>query len=477
MMAKETDVVVIGGGPGGYPAAIRATQLGKSVILVERDEIGGECLNVGCIPSKALLSATRLYSRILDEAPEMGIISGRVSLDLEKMQEWRRKVQENLVSGVKRLLKANGVEVLNGSAKLEAPGKVAVRLADDTTETISAKDVVIATGASYKLPDELVYDFDKVMTPYQAIDFKEIPDRVLVIGAGNIGIEFSTLMNRLGSNVILIDIGPDLFSDLDPRITAMVKRSLKKSGVDLRVATRLVDIAEAENGELIVTLESKDEGKYQLNCDRVIHTIGKQPNTRGLGLNEIGIDTREDGSIVVDDTMQTSLTHHYAVGDCTGAPYLAHRATKQGTISAEVIAGLPSEYDYRGVPRVIFSEPEIAFVGMSEQEAKDAGYEVVTGQASFAASGRAMTEDEAEGMVKIIAEASTGAVIGVQLVGPEATDLVSEMSLAIEMGALLEDLSFTIHPHPTLPEMLMEAAASAQGKAINIANARHTVSR
>ena len=214
-MAKETDVVVIGGGPGGYPAAIRATQLGKRVILVERDEIGGECLNVGCIPSKALLSATRLYTRILDEAPEMGIISERVSLDIEKMQEWRHKIQVNLVSGVKQLLKANGIEVINGSARLEAPGKVVVRLADDTTETISAEDVVIASGASYKLPDELVHDFDKVVTPYQAIDFKEIPDKVLVIGAGNIGIEFSTLMNRLGSEVTLIDVGPDLFSDLD----------------------------------------------------------------------------------------------------------------------------------------------------------------------------------------------------------------------------------------------------------------------
>jgi dihydrolipoamide dehydrogenase len=473
-MTNEKDVVVIGGGPGGYPAAIRAAQLGRKVTLIEKDKIGGECLNRGCIPSKALLSATKFYDRIGTRASIMGISTGKVELDLKKMQEWRTGVQETLVSGVAHLLAANEIEVIQGTARFISRTELEISKDDGTRMTITAKDVIIATGAAFVPPSGITFDGKMVLTPYDALNLEKPPDSVAIYGAGAIGIELATFMKRLGADVTLLGSEADLFSSLDKRIESLVKRNLKNAGIKLLLETVIESISESSDNEIRITITSQNGERADLLVNHIVFAKGKRANTRELGLVEVGIETGADGSIIVDDQQRTTVERHYAVGDCTGAPFLAHRATKGGIIAAEVISGLTSRYDFRAVPQVIFSEPEIAFVGMSEEKAIAAGYKVISGQAPFSASGRALTEDEASGMVRIIADAKTGAILGAQLVGPDVTDLIGQMSLALELGSLLEDISYTAFPHPTLPEMMMEAAASAQGKAINVPNPRHT---
>ncbi|MFX1483136.1 MAG: dihydrolipoyl dehydrogenase [Promethearchaeota archaeon] len=472
MMTGESDVVVVGGGPGGYPAAIRASQLGKKVTLIEMNRVGGECLNLGCIPSKALLSATKFFHQIKDKAPIMGISTGKVSINMSKLHDWRTGVQETLVGGVTQLLKANGVEILEGIARFKDHQQLDITLNAGGERTISARNIILATGATFYPPPDLGFDGSRILSPYQALSVKKPPKTTLVVGAGDLGFELATLMNRLDAKVTLVGSTSDLLAELDPRIVALVKKNLRQSDIDLMLDVKVSGIDATDDTGTTVTLTSTSGKVSVLTVDSVIFTTGKQPNTAELGLNEIGVKTSSDGAIIVDDLQRTNVDHLYAVGDCTGPPFIAQRATKQGIVAAEVVAGLPSAFDFRAMPRVIFTDPEIAFVGMSEADAKAAGYMVISGKAPFSASGRALTEVETSGMVQIIADENSGALLGAQLVGPRVTDLISEMSLALEMGALLEDLSYTTHPHPTLPEMLMEASASAQGKAINVGNSR-----
>jgi dihydrolipoamide dehydrogenase len=472
-MTDNKDVVIIGGGPGGYPAALRARQLGRKVTLIEKDRVGGECLNRGCIPSKALLSATKFYNRIQRKAPIMGISTGKVRMDLHKMQEWRIGVQETLVSGVARLLAANDIDVIQGVARFVAPRELVIKSNDGSDTTLSAQDIIMATGAVYEPPSGVSFDGRTAMNPYHALNVQKPPEEVVIVGASAVGIELATLMRRLEAQVTLLGSESNLLSSLDKRVASLVRRGLKEAGIEFLSAVGVEGISETTEGKVKLITRSQGNESNELLADSVVFAEGKRANTLELNLHEIGIDVDVTGSIIVDDRLRTNIDHHYAVGDCTGPPYLAHRATKQGIIAAEVIAGLKSRYDFRAVPQVIFSEPEVAFVGMSEEEAVAAGYKIVAGQAPFSASGRALTEEEASGMVRIIADSKTGAVLGAQLVGPEVTDLISQMSLALELGSLLEDISYTTFPHPTLPEMIMEAAASAQGKAINVSNPRH----
>jgi dihydrolipoamide dehydrogenase len=471
-MTDDKDVVVIGGGPGGYPAALRAAQLGRKVTLIEKDRVGGECLNRGCIPSKALLSATKFYDRIRRKAPIMGISTGEVRMNLHKMQEWRTGVQETLVSGVARLLTANGVEVIEGVARFVAPLELVVTSNDGSDTNLSAHNVIIATGAVYEPPSGISFDGKKIMNPYHALSLEKPPEEVVIAGVSAVGIELATLMRRLQAQVTLIGSEPNLLSSLDKRVASLVRRGLKEAGIEFLPGVDVEDASETPEGKVKLITGSQGSESSELFVDGVVFAEGKRANTAELNLYKIGVEVDATGSVIVDDRLRTSIDHHYAVGDCTGPPFLAHRATKQGIIAAEVIAGRKSRYDFRAMPHVIFSEPEVAFVGMSEEEAIAAGYEIVAGQAPFSASGRALTEEEASGMVRIIADSKTGAILGAQLVGPEVTDLISQMSLALELGSLLEDISYTSFPHPTLPEMIMEAAASAQGKAINVSNLR-----
>jgi len=468
-MTIQTDVLVIGAGPGGYPAAIRAAQLDQKVILVEKGFIGGECLNWGCIPSKALIQASKFYDKINNDAEAMGIHVTSSSIDIKKMQSWKEGIQDRLIGGIKQLLKANKVETKMGTAKFISNRKAEVDLNDGGTEEIEFKQAIIGTGAKFISLPGFEIDEKDILSAKGALALEDVPQDLVCIGGGIIGLELGIVWAKLGAKVTVVELLPNILNGVEKRMVNVLKRKLKKMGVEILTESKATNLEKGKKMKL--TVETKD-GEKTIKADKILLSIGKRAITEGLGLDTIGVNTDDRGFIKINSKMQTNVDGIYAIGDCTGEPFLAHRATKQGTVAAEVIAGLPAEGDWRGMPGAIFTDPEIAFVGLSEQEAKDQGYEVHIGQASFAASGRAMAQLEDEGFVRIITDASNGVVLGVEIIGPHASDLISEAVLALEMGATAEDIGFTIHPHPTLPEMIMEAAESAEGKAIHVPNRR-----
>ncbi|MHA2501980.1 MAG: dihydrolipoyl dehydrogenase [Candidatus Kariarchaeaceae archaeon] len=469
-MNKSVDVVVIGAGPGGYPAAIRAAQLGKSVIIVEKGYIGGECLNWGCIPSKALISASKFYHKINHKAEEMGIHVTSTSIDIGKMQEWKESVQDRLIGGIKQLLKANKVETIMGTAKFVSKGQIEINLLDGDTLAVSYTDVIIATGAKFISLPGFEIDEHKILSAKGALALREIPKDLVCIGGGIIGLELGMVWAKLGSKVTIVELLPNILNTVEKRMVNILKKKLKSLGVDILTESKATSL-DKSGKRMKLEVETKD-GVEVLKADKILLSIGKRAITEDLGLEILGVKADQRGFIEINSKMQTNISNVYAIGDCTGEPFLAHRATKQGTMAAEVIAGLSVDGDWRAMPGAIFTDPEIAFVGLSEDEAKAEGYEVHVGQASFGASGRAMSQLEDEGFVRMIADGSNGVVLGVEIVGPNASDLISEAALALEMGATVEDIGFTIHPHPTLPEMLMEAAEAIEGKAIHVPNRR-----
>ncbi|MBS3794005.1 MAG: dihydrolipoyl dehydrogenase [Candidatus Thorarchaeota archaeon] len=468
-MAREIDVLVIGGGPGGYPAAIRSAQLGKDVLLVEKENIGGECLNWGCIPSKALVSASGLYHKIAHEAKEMGIEVENATLDTKKLHSWKDGIQKKLVGGVKQLLKANKVDVIMGSARLVETQEVEITSGDEETQIVKAKDIIIATGAALRTFERRGSDRINILSVRDALKMEEIPDSLVVLGDGYVALELATIYSKFGSKVTLIGERKVLLQEIDPQLGRFLKRSMEKLGIDVVMGAVIQDMKTGENGK--ATVHVRFDGEiHKIEATQIVASDGKEASSDDIGLENLGIETDNHGFISINNKQQTNVPHYYAVGDCTGPPFLAHRATKQGVIAAEVIAGEESEADFRAMPGVVFTDPEIAYAGMTEEEAREEGYEVVTGRAPFSASGRAMTEAETDGFVKVVAEEGTGVILGVQIIGPDASDLISEVSLALEMGAVAEDLAFTVHPHPTLPEMIMEAVGSVRGEAIHVMN-------
>lgn len=468
-MVEKTDVLVIGAGPGGYPAAIRAAQLGKSVTIVERERIGGECLNYGCIPSKSLISAADFYSKMVNDASKMGIEIEEAKVDMKQLQQWKGKIKKRLVYGVKQLLKSHDVNILMGTAHFLDDHQVKIDQ-EDGEKTIKAKHIIIATGADFLSLEGFNIDEKEILSAKGALGLDRIPKELVVIGAGYIGLELGTAFAKLGSHVTFVEIMPEIMPKMESSLVKEVKRTLEGLEVDIYTESEAKRVTrQGENMELKV--DTKD-GTEKISADKILISIGKKATTADLHLEEINIDTDDRGFINVNDQMQTNISHIYAVGDCTGGPFLAHRAMKQGIVAAEAIAGKPSAFDYRAIPAAAFTDPEIATVGMSKEEAEEAGHEVITAQAPFRASGRAMAMLETEGYVKVVIDAESNVLLGVQIVGPHASDLISEAALAIEMGATAEDVGWTMHPHPTLPEMIMEAAESALGKAIHVANVR-----
>lgn len=466
-MVEQTDVLVIGAGPGGYPAAIRAAQLGKSVTIVEKEHIGGECLNYGCIPSKSLISAADFYSKIEKDASKMGIEVDRAQVDMEQLQAWKDKVKKRLVYGVRQLLKSHDVDILMGTAYFLDDHKIKIDQKEGE-KTIKAKNIIIATGADFVSLEGFDIDEEEILSAKGVLDLDQVPNELVVIGAGYIGLELGTAFAKLGSHVTFVEIMPEIMPKMEPSLVKEVKRTLKELEVDIYTESEAKRVTR-QDGNMELEVDTKD-GTETIPADKILISVGKKATTAGLHLEEINIDTDDRGFINVNDQMQTNLPHIYAVGDCTGGPFLAHRAMKQGIVAAEAIAGKASAFDYRAIPAVAFTDPEIATVGMNKEEAKDAGHEVITAQAPFRASGRAMAMLETEGYVKVVLDAESSVLLGVQIVGPHASDLISEAMLAIEMGATAKDMGWTMHPHPTLPEMLMEAAESALGKAIHVAN-------
>jgi dihydrolipoyl dehydrogenase len=460
---RQTDVVVIGAGPGGYVAAIRAAQKGKKVICVEREKLGGVCLNVGCIPSKAMIHASTVVDRAHD-AGQMGIGLGEISVDVKQMVAWKQKIVERLTGGVGVLFKHHKVEHLTGEATFTAPTRISVKKPDGSVEELEAKDVILATGSRpIELPAFKV-DGKNVLGSTEALEIQAIPKKILVIGGGYIGLEIGTFLRKLGSEVVVVEATGTLLPGQDPDLVAVVHRGLKKRKVDIHLESMALRYEPLGEGVRVFVKTPKAEKTFDV--DWILSTVGRRPNSENLGLEKIGVKV-EKGFVVVDEQRRTSVPHVYAIGDVAGQPMLAHKASREGIVAAEVIAGMPSAADYRCVPAVIFTDPEIASVGMTEAEAKAKGYDPVVGKFPFTANGRALSINEAEGFAKVVADRATDLVLGVHVVGPEASELIAEGALAIEMAARVEDIAATIHAHPTLPEAIMEAAEAVHGLAIH----------
>ena len=466
---KKADLVVIGAGPGGYVAAIRAAQLGKSVVCIEREKLGGVCLNVGCIPSKAVIHASTVIDR-LGHAAEMGVTVGPVQVDIQKLIAWKQKVVDRLTGGVGTLFKTWKVQHVAGDAKFVGPTTVEVRSADGAVETYQGTDVIVATGSRpIELPTFKV-DGKNVLGSTECLAIQSIPKKVLVIGGGYIGLELGTFLRKLGTEIVVVEFMKTLLPGQDEDCVDVIHRELKKRKVEIHLesAAQRWEPLPAEGGRPagVRVFVKTPKGEKTFDVDWVLSTVGRKPNSDGIGLETIGVAV-EKGFIKVDAQRRTNVPHVYAIGDVAGQPMLAHKASREGIVAAEVIAGLPSAADYRVVPAVIFTDPEVGSVGMSEEQAKAAGYDPVVGKVPFSINGRALSLGEPAGICKIVADRKTDLVLGVHIVGAEASNLIAEATLAIEMGARVEDLAATIHAHPTLAEMVMECAEAVHKKAIH----------
>ncbi|MEW6743994.1 MAG: dihydrolipoyl dehydrogenase [Planctomycetota bacterium] len=464
---KTAAVVVLGAGPGGYVAAIRLAQLGKKVVIVDRGTLGGVCLNWGCIPSKALISAAGFYERV-QKASEMGIDVDGVEVDVRRLQQWKSGIVSRLTGGVKQLLTKNGVEIVFGEARVAAPNRLVVQTPEGSLE-IEASAIVLATGSRPIDLAALPADGETVIQSREALELEMVPPSLVVVGGGVIGLEIGTMWAKLGSRLTVVELTSQLLPGTDPDLVRVVERGLKKRKVAIHLESEAVGLAEGPGGK-ILKVRTRAGKEIDVPADKVLVSVGVRPNSSDLGLEQVGV-VSERGFIKVDDQLRTSVPSIYAIGDVTGQPFLAHRASKQGLVVADVIAGKSASMaDVQAMPAAIFTDPEVATVGLSEAEARAAGHEVRIGTFPFSASGRALAVGHAEGMVKVVADARSDLLLGCGIAGPEASDLIAEPALAIEMGAAVEDLALTVHAHPTLPESMMEAAEAVHGKAIHIFN-------
>jgi dihydrolipoamide dehydrogenase len=457
---------VIGAGPGGYVAALRLAQLGKDVILVERKPtLGGVCLNVGCIPSKALIHASGLAHEIR-HAENMGLSVENLTVDLPKMVSWKDGIVDRLTSGVAFLCKQNGVEVVHGAAEFQSDRSLAVASEEDRVE-IEFEQAVIATGSRPMAIDGFTHDGEKIIGSTEALSLQSIPGKMVIVGAGYIGLELGTVYAKLGSEVSIVEFLPKIVPDLDLEVGKALTRQLKKLKIKLHLSHRAASF-EPGDPSIVVARSPKDE-ELRLEADVVMMSVGRVPNVEGLGLEAAGVATDEKGFIRVNEKMQTNAPGIYAIGDVVGGALLAHKAYQEAKVAAEVIAGRPAAFDSL-VPAVIYTDPEVAWVGIGEEEAKEKGFNVVTGSFLFKASGRAMSLDSTDGFVKAIADADTKQLLGIVAVGRGVSEFIGEATLALEMGAFLEDVALTIHPHPTMSEALQEAVEGALGQAIHMVN-------
>jgi dihydrolipoamide dehydrogenase len=464
-MAKSFDAVVIGAGPGGYVAAIRLAQLGKKVGLVDKEALGGVCLNWGCIPSKALIAAANLVEQVR-EAADRGITADP-KVDVAKLRQFKDDVVKKLVGGVGMLEKGNGVEVMKGKATFVGPNAIEVE-GKDGKDRIEAAAFIVATGARPIEIPGFAFDGKDVWSAKEAVDLPEIPKRLVVIGGGIIGLELGTVYAKLGSKVTVVEALPTILSGIDPDAVRLVQKGLRQRDATVHVNAKAKAL-ERDGGTLRVRIEA--DGKEQaIECDKVLVAVGFRPNSEGLGLDKVGVKLGPKGYVEVDERYQTSVPSIYCIGDLSGPPLLAHKASKEGEIAAEVIAGKKSVRDWVAMPSGIFTDPEVATVGLSEEEARKQGHDPIVGKFAFAALGRALAIAHTQGFVKVVADKESKLLLGATIVGPEASDLIAEAALALEMGAYVEDVALTVHAHPTLPEAFMEACKAALGEAIHALN-------
>jgi dihydrolipoamide dehydrogenase len=462
-LTRDADVVVIGGGPGGYVCAIRSAQLGLKTILIERDRLGGTCLISGCIPSKALISVTKLYEKA-KEGATFGIVADEIRVDLPALQKWKTGVVSTLESGVANLCRGNKVAVIHGDAELVSADKIDVKTSEGIEE-VHAKNVVIATGSTAISLPGLEFDGKLILSSTEALALEKVPQSMLVIGGGYIGLEICGVYQKLGTKVTIVELTDQLLPGTEPDLVRLPQRNLEKRGAQIYLKSKVLSL-EKGDGKVKARV-STPSGEVVVEASLALVSVGRMPLTAGMNLSKIGVNTDAKGYVLTDAQMKTNVEGVYAIGDVRGQPLLAHKAMKEGAVAAEVIAGQPSAADWKSIPWAIFTDPEIAGVGFTEKAAVEAGLQVKRSRFSFAALGRALVAGEAEGFVRIVSDAKSGLVLGVQIVGPDASNLISEAALAIEMGATVEDLALTIHPHPTLPEALMEAAEGAAGRPIH----------
>ncbi len=461
--AIETDTLVVGAGPGGYVAAIRAAQLGQKVTIVEKGTLGGVCLNVGCIPSKALIAAGHRYETA-KHSDAMGITADNVKVDFSKVQAWKAGVVKKLTGGVEGLLKGNKVEIVRGEAYFVDNETVRV-MDENSAQTYKFKNAIIATGSRpIELPQ---FKYTKrVLDSTGALALEEIPNHIVVIGGGYIGTELGGAYANFGTKVTILEGTDEILNGFEKQMSAIVKRNLKKKGAEIITKALAKGVQETENS-VTVTYEVKGE-EQSVEADYVFVMVGRRPNTDELGLEQAGVEIGERGIITIDKQCRTNVSNIYAIGDVVPGPPLAHKASYEAKIAAEAIAGHPSEIDYLAIPAVVFSDPELASVGYTEKQAKDEGIDVIAAKFPFAANGRALALEAAEGFLKLVTRKEDGLVIGAQIAGPSASDMIAELGLAIEAGMTAEDLAMTIHAHPTLGEITMEAAEVALGNPIHI---------
>jgi len=465
---KTYDAIVIGAGPGGYPCGIRLGQLKQKTLVIEKEYAGGVCLNWGCIPSKALISAAHTYEKAKSQT--MGIKVDGVRVDANELQDWKGGIVNRLTNGVKSLLKMNGAEFTMGDASFTSPNTVEVVNAEGQKETYRAeKAIVIATGATTVELPTFKFDGKQIIGAREAVSLREIPKRLLVIGGGIIGLELGMVYQKFGSEITVLEFLPNILNGVDPECAKVVERRILKHGGKIHTGAKALGYERQSDGSLAVAFE-KDGKRDTVVCDVVLVAVGMRPNSKTLKLEAAGVKANEKGFIPIDKQGRTNVPTIYAVGDVSGPPLLAHKATKEGEIVAEVIAGHKAAMDWVTIPGAIFTDPEIATVGMTADEAKAKGIDVVVGKFPMAALGKAMAMGDTDGFVKIVADKKTKQILGVHIVGIEASTMISEAALSLEMAAFLEDVSMTIHPHPTLGEAYMEAAAHALGHAVHIAN-------
>ncbi len=457
----QCEVLVLGSGPGGYTAAFRAADLGKKVIMVERySSIGGVCLNVGCIPSKALLH----MSVVLNETREMaahGITFAEPEIDINKIRDFKNSVINKLTGGLSGLAKARKVEVVQGYGKFSSDHTVTVEMEDGSTKTIAFENAIIAAGSRVvKLPF-IPHDDPRVMDSTDALELEEIPERMLVIGGGIIGLEMAQVYNSLGSKITVVELGDTIIPGADKDITRPLLKKIKKQYENIYLKSKVTNVEATDEG-LVVTFEGKDCPETD-TFDRILVAVGRTPNGKLIDAEKAGVQVNDWGFIEVDERQKTNVDHIYAIGDIVGQPMLAHKAVHEGKVAAEVIAGLPSAFTPMGIPSVAYTDPEVAWAGKTEDELKAEGIEYEKGAFPWAASGRSLSLGRDEGMTKALFDAKTHRLLGCGMVGPNAGELIAEAMLAIEMGADMQDIGLTIHPHPTLSETLCFAAEMAEG--------------
>ncbi len=464
---ERFDLIVIGAGPGGYVACVRAAQLGFKVACVEKEErLGGVCLTVGCIPSKALLDSSEHYYLAKERLGEHGIRLGEVQLDLATLMQRKEQVVKALTDGVQKLLQGNQVRVVHGTARLVDGNTVQVDRPGSDREsggrtTLWAKSILLATGSEpIALPD-LPFDGKRIVTSTEALAFDTVPEHLGIVGGGYIGLELGSVWRRLGAKVSVIEMLPKIATTLDGQVTRTLQRLLARQGLDFRLGTKVVR-AEVSGKAVKVVLEAAGE-RETMNCDRLLVAVGRRPLTRGLGLEEIGVRLDErSGRIQVDAGYRTNVPSIYAIGDLIAGPMLAHKASAEGVAAVECMAGLAGEVNYDAIPAAIYTSPEVATVGLTEEQVKERGIEYCVGTYPFAGAGRARCSGEVEGFAKIIAQARTDRILGVHILGPRASDLIAECVLGMDFGASSEDIARSIHGHPTFSEALHEAALAVR---------------